>query len=188
MRIAAGYGALTEEVLAESVDAPIFLQFEAIQEALFSRSLTHKDLRSEPKTMSTKIDKFCESLRLKLTKWESELNGLKSDVKTVEQEGEAAIESKLKAARLSVETQEEAVKVAGAKAKSWLNAKGNASVAVVQGWKDRHEQRKLDHHADQAEENAEAAICLAEAAITEAIVATYEAMATRLATAQVIAA
>jgi len=138
--------------------------------------------------MSKKNDKFCESLRLKLTTWESQLNGLKCDVKTVEQEGEATVELKLRAARLSVENQEEAVKAAGARAKRWLKAKRDASVAVVQGWKDKHEQRELDHHADQAEENAEAAICLAEAAIAEAIVATYEAIAARLSTAQVVGA
>ena len=138
--------------------------------------------------MSTKIDKFCESMRLKLTKWERQLNGLKSDVLTAEQDGEAAIESKLKAARLSVETQEEAVKAAGAKAKSWLKAKEETGVAVIQGWKDKHEQHKLEHHAERAEENAAAAIYLAEAAITAASVAIYEAMEARLATTQVVAA
>jgi acyl-CoA reductase-like NAD-dependent aldehyde dehydrogenase len=135
--------------------------------------------------MSAKIDQFTESLRLKLTKWESQINGLKADIETVERDGEATIESMLKAARLSVESQGEAVKAAGAKAKNWLKAKEEASVAVVQGWKDKHEQHKLEHRAERAEDSAGAAIYLAEAAITEAIVAIYEAMEARLATAAV---
>lgn len=69
-----------------------------------------------------------------------------------------------------------------------MKAKEASGAAVIQGWKDRHEDRKMVHHAERAEDNAAASICLAESAIADAVLASYEALDARLAATRKMAA
>jgi hypothetical protein len=129
--------------------------------------------------MST-VDRFSESLQATLTKMDQQLDSVKSDLVAMRQHDKAAIQARLQAVRLSIEDGKLQAQAAEGKLKGWLRAKEEAGVAVIQGWKDKREQSKLEHHAERAEGNAEGAICLAEAAMTNAILATYEALDARM--------
>ena len=50
-----------------------------------------------------------------------------------------------------------------------------------QGWKTKAKRAKLDNHVMHAENNAEAAIAIAEAKVAEAVLATYEAIEAHIA-------
>jgi hypothetical protein len=131
--------------------------------------------------MSTKTDQFCDSLKVKLTKIQSQIDGVKSEVKTDYQHKQAALAEKLDAARASVAAKKQEAKAAEAKAQDWIKAKAEAGSDLIQTWRDKHEKGKLDRHANRAEQNAEAAIYYAEAALANAIEASYEAITARVA-------
>ena len=131
--------------------------------------------------MSTKTEQFRDSLNAKLTKIQSQIDGVKSEVKADYQHKQAALTEKLNAARASVAAKKQEAKAAEAKAQDWIKAKAEAGADLIQTWKDKHEKSKLDRHADRAEQNAEAAICYAEAALAGAIEASYEAITARVA-------
>jgi hypothetical protein len=131
--------------------------------------------------MSAKIDQFRDALNVRLTKLQSQIDSVKSEVKADYQNQQSVLAEKLGAARASVAARKQAAKGAAAKAEDWLKAKAEAGADLIQTWKDKHEKNKLDRYADRAEQNAEAAICFAEASLAEAIEASYEAIAARVA-------
>ena len=131
--------------------------------------------------MNTSVEKFRETLRTKMTKLEGQLEGIKSDLKTGEQEDKVAIQAKLKAAKLGVQRMAKEVRAAEAKAGKWIKAKEQSGSSIIQGWKSRFEKAKLDHHANKAAHNAVAAVSIAEAKIANAALATYEAIDARMA-------
>ena len=130
--------------------------------------------------MSAKIDQFRDSLNAKLTKIQSQIDGVKAEVKTDYQQKQPALAEKLGAARANVAAKKQEAKGAAAKAEDWVKAKAEAGADLIQTWKDKHEKNKLDRYADRAELNAEAAIYYAEAALADAIEASYEAIAARV--------
>lgn len=130
--------------------------------------------------METKVDQFTESLKNKLAKIEGQLETIKSDIQTGESNDKAAIKAKLKAAKINVKSMTKSVKAAEVKTKNWLKAKEKSGESVIRGWKSKYEKAKLDHHAESAEENAEAAISLAEVKIADAVFAAYEAIDARM--------
>ena len=131
--------------------------------------------------MNTTVDQLRETLRTKMTKMEGQLEEIKSDIKTGAKEDNAAIQAKLKAAKLSVKSMAKDVKAAETKAGNWIKAKEKSGSSVIQGWKNKFEKAKLDRHANKAADNAVAAVSLAEAKIANAALATYEAIDARMA-------
>ena len=136
--------------------------------------------------MSEKIDKFTESLRVNLTKIETQLHGIKEDLSVERRKDSAAIQSKLVAARKNLEAAKADVKAAEGKAQIWIKAKQEAGTAVIQGWKDKLDHHQLDRYADRAEDNAASANSIAEAAVADAAVATYEAIWARHAAHEIV--
>ncbi len=130
--------------------------------------------------MESKVDQFTESLKSKLSKIEGQLGAIKSEIQVGEKNDKAAIKAKLKAAKLNVKSMTKSVKAAETKTKSWLKAKEKSGESVIKSWKNKFEKAKLDHHAKSAEENAEAAISLADAKIADAVFAAYEAIDARM--------
>jgi hypothetical protein len=131
--------------------------------------------------MSTKTEKFRDSLNARLTKIQSQIDSVKSELKANYQDKQAALAKKLDAARAGVAAKKKEAKAAEAKAQDWIKAKAEAGADLIQTWKDKHEKSKLDRHANRAEQNAEAAIYYAEAALANAIEASYEAITARVA-------
>ena len=129
--------------------------------------------------MSDKIDRFTESLRVNLTKIETQLHGIKEDLSAERRRDAAAIQSRLEAARKDLATANAGVKAAEGKAQVWIKAKQEARAAVIQGWKDKLDHHQMDRYADRAEDNAASANWIAEAAVADAAVATYEAIGAR---------
>lgn len=138
------------------------------------------NLNTKGRAMETTIEQFRESLTTKLSKIEDRLESLKSDFQIGQFEDKEAIKAKLKAAKLNVKSMSKTVRAAESKAKNWLKAKEKSGESTIKGWKVKFENAKLDRHAKSAEENADAAISLAEAKVTDAILAAYEAIDARI--------
>lgn len=130
--------------------------------------------------MSVLANQFADSLRIKLVKMGGQIDGIKADVKLGKSEDHASIENKLKMAKLGVKTMGKDLKSAETKMQNWLKAKEKSGVSVIRGWVSLFDKNKLDRHAKTAEENAVAAISLAEGKIAEAVLATYEAIDARM--------
>ncbi len=130
--------------------------------------------------MNTTVDQLRETLRTQMTKMGSQLEEIKSDIKKSEKADKLAIQAKLKAAKLGVKSMAKDVRAAETKAGKWIKAKEKSGALVIKGWKNKFEQAKLDRHANRAEDNALAAVSLAEAKITNAVLAAYEAIDARM--------
>ncbi len=100
--------------------------------------------------MSDNVDGFAETLRLRLTRVETLLQGLKTELQESAGAQGAALQSKLEAARATARDAARDIRTAQSKAKSWVEARESAGAAVIQGWKDGHEDRKLAQHAERA--------------------------------------
>ena len=133
--------------------------------------------------MSTKIDQFCETMRVNLNGMEAQLEEAKSDIGKAQKAGADAFYRKLAEAKTAVEGQRNEVKAAGIEVRHWVAAKTDAGEAVIKEWKDKLGEQwsrsKLELHADRAEASAKSSVILAKAAIADVKLATYEAIAAR---------
>jgi len=133
--------------------------------------------------MSTKIDQFCETMRVNLNGMEAQLEEAKSDIGKAQKAGADAFNRKFAEARTAVEGQRNEVEAAGTKVRHWVAAKTEAGEAVIKEWKDKlgeqWDRSKLEMHADRAEASARSSVILAKAALADAKLATYEAIAAR---------
>jgi len=130
--------------------------------------------------MSEKIDQFCERLRTQLNAVESHLAQIRESVKAAPKEAEAAINSKIDAAKAKHEEHKQKFVSAKSKLEERFQAKQNEVAAEIQEWKTNRDIKKLDHRAERAEGYAVAAIEFAAAAVVEADLATLEAIEARL--------
>jgi leucyl aminopeptidase (aminopeptidase T) len=138
-------------------------------------------------TMSTKIERFTESLRQSLTKMEGQLERARADLKSVQHDDKLAVAAKLRDARHFVESTREKTKTAGARVQSWLRSQEATGAATIASWREKSEKKKLEAHADRAEEHASAAVVYAEGAMADALAAVFEALEARLASDEVAA-
>lgn len=133
--------------------------------------------------MSTKIDQFCETMRVNLNSMEAQLGQAKADIGKASKDGAEAFDRTLAEAKTAVEAQRNDVEAAGIKVRHWITAQAEAGEAMVKGWKDRlgeqWDQGKLELHADRAEASARSSVILAQAALADAKLATLEAIAAR---------
>lgn len=129
--------------------------------------------------MSTKIDQFCETMRVNLNSVEAQLEAAKADIGKAQKDGADAFDRKLAEARTAVEGQRNDVEAAGIKVRHWVAAKTEAGEAVIKEWKDKFDKSKLEMHADRAEASARSSVILAKAALADAKLATLEAIAAR---------
>lgn len=129
--------------------------------------------------MSTKIDQFCETMRVNLNGMEAQVEQAKTDIAKAQKDGADAFDRKLAEAKTAVEGQRNAVEAAGIKVRHWVAAKTEAGEAVIAAWKDTFDKSKLEMHADRAEASARSSVIIAQAALADAKLATYEAIAAR---------
>ena len=118
--------------------------------------------------MSERIDQFCENLRVQLNAIESRLAQVGDSIKAAPKEAEAAIRSKIDAAKAQYEERKQKVAAAKSKLEERLQAKKDEVETEIQEWKTNREIQKLDRRAEKAEEYAVAAIEFAAAAVAEA--------------------
>ena len=133
--------------------------------------------------MSTKIDQFCETMRINLNSMEAQLEQAKTDIGKAQTDGADAFDRKLAEAKTAVEGQRSEVEAAGIKVRHWVTAQAEAGEAVIKDWKDKlgeqWDRGKLEMHADRAEASVKSSVILAKAALADAQLATYEAIAAR---------
>jgi hypothetical protein len=129
--------------------------------------------------MSTKIDQFCETMRVNLNGMEAQLEEAKTDIGKAQKDGAEAFDRKLAEAKSAVAGQRSEVEAAGIKVRHWVAAQTEAGEAVVAAWKEKFENGKLEMHADRAEASARSSVILAKAALADAKLATLEAIAAR---------
>jgi len=130
--------------------------------------------------MSERVNKFCASLQSKLNNLEDRMTSLKTSLQSAPKQAEDALHKQLDHAQHKVESQKQAVAKARTSVQNWADKKKAEAKATIDSWKVRHEARKLEKRADQAEEYAAAAILVAVSSIDEAEQAVLEAIAARL--------
>jgi hypothetical protein len=129
----------------------------------------------------TKTDTFTDGLRQRLEGIDTQIHRMKTDLRDGMRQDNVSIEARITDARKHLEITKSNIEDVEAKSRNWIENRTAAGMAVIQGWKNDHNQEKLNHHALSAEEHAQAAIDIAECSIAEAAVATYEAMEARIA-------
>lgn len=129
--------------------------------------------------MSTKIDQFCEAMRVNLNSMEAQLEQARSDIGKAQKDGAEAFDRKLAEAKTAVDGQRNDVEAAGIKVRHWVAAQAQAGEAVIRDWKDKFDKSKLEMHADRAEASARSSVIIAKAALADAKLATYEAISAR---------
>jgi vacuolar-type H+-ATPase subunit I/STV1 len=131
--------------------------------------------------MGEKIDRFCETLRQKLTALEVQLGQVKTKVEAVPDDTQAALRAKLDEAKAKVEAKKQEVEAFKVTLEEWATAKQTETEESIQAWVDQKEIEKLNTRADRAEDYAAAAMMFAVAAMEEADLATLEAIDARMA-------
>lgn len=105
---------------------------------------------------------------------------MKADFQAGHRQSEDSIQTKLDGAKVELLATKKDMRAEEAKSQNWLEAQMSSGENVIKGWKDKHETDKLKEHLEKAEQNAEAAISLAETAVAHTVVATYEAINDRM--------
>jgi hypothetical protein len=133
--------------------------------------------------MSTKVDQFCETMRVNLNGMEAKVEEAKADIGKAQKDGAEAFDRKLAEAKTAVEGQRNEVEAAGVKVRHWVAAKTEAGEAMIKDWQDKFgaqwDRSKLEMHAERAEASARSSVIIAQAALADAILATYEEIAAR---------
>jgi hypothetical protein len=130
--------------------------------------------------MNINFDELGKKLHAKLDSCIDHLKTTKDYLECAEKETETAIQTKLKAAKETLETKKQAAVAAAAKLEELVEAKKTETKEAVAEWKANHDQKKLEKHAERAEKYTEACIEVALFSAEEAKVAILEAVAARI--------
>lgn len=131
--------------------------------------------------MNDRIEQFTENLKQRISRMEHQLEDLNSDIHADLGNDSKSLQAKLKNAALLAGELQKKTKAENSENPKVLKAHQKNGVAADQGWKREIKKSKLDNHAARSEDNAQSAISMAESRVAEAIVATYEALAARMA-------
>jgi hypothetical protein len=129
--------------------------------------------------MGQRIDQFCESLRLKLTNVDSNMDSLKAKIDGKAQGAEQDVRHHLDSVKKRIEQDRAKVTAAQTNVKSWVDDRKTATADKIAEWKAGREIGKLQGRADRAEAYAAATIDVAVAAVDEAEQAAMEAWLAR---------
>ena len=129
--------------------------------------------------MGQRIDQFSEDLRLKLTKIDSTLDGVKAKIDGKGQNVDQTIRGHLEEVQRHIEQDRAKVSAAQVKVDSWVANQKIATATKVADWKANRELSKLQNRANDAEQYAAAALDIALAAVDDAEQATLEAWLAR---------
>jgi hypothetical protein len=130
--------------------------------------------------MSAKVDQFCNQLRDRLNALEGQVLTLKTNVRTLPQEGEEALHKCLAETRNRVEAQKKNVEKARARLKLRAEQKVGQVKEAVSQWKAKREVSSLKARAEYAEQYAADAVLMADTAVAEAEEAIIDALIARI--------
>jgi hypothetical protein len=126
-----------------------------------------------------RIDKFCESLRLKLTNVDSNMDSLKAKIDGKAQNAEQDVRHHLDGVKKRIEQDRAKLTAAQADVKNWVDDRRAVTADKIAEWKANREIAKLQGRADRAELYAAATIDVAVSAVDEAEQAALEAWLAR---------
>ncbi len=106
-----------------------------------------------------------------------QLKAAKSHLEDIQKETEAAIQTKLTAAKETVEAKKQEAATAKAGVEEFVEAKKAETQAAVEEWKANCNRKKLEKRAERAANHAEACVVVALCSAEEADVAILEAVA-----------
>jgi hypothetical protein len=129
--------------------------------------------------MSERIDRFCETLRVKLTDIEKNMQTLKAKIDSGAQTAEQDVRVRLDILKRRVDQDRTKVTAAQDEIKKWVKECKATTSQKLAEWKARSEKARLMNWADFAESYAAAAANVASAAVDEAERASLEAWLAR---------
>jgi hypothetical protein len=126
--------------------------------------------------MSTNLDEMGKKLHAKLDSGINQLKAAKAHLEDIQKGTETAIQTKLKAAKETLEAKKQDAK---ARMEEFVESKKGETQAAVAEWKASRDRKKLERRAERAEKYAEACIAVALSSIEESEVAILDAIAAR---------
>lgn len=129
--------------------------------------------------MGQRIDQFCEDLRVKLTKMDDALNGLKAKIDKKAQRADEEVRDHLADVQKRIDRDRSKVVAAQADVKNWAEERKIVTKDKIAEWKAKRETSRLQKRAEGAERYAAAALDIALAAVDDAEQAALEAWLAR---------
>ena len=129
--------------------------------------------------MAIDLDELGKKLHAKLDSGIEQLKAAKAHVEDVQKETEAAIQSKVSAAKEALDAKKQEALAARENLKDLVEAKKAETKAMVDEWKADRDRRKLEKRAERPEKYAEASVEVALFCAAEAQTAILEAVAAR---------
>lgn len=129
--------------------------------------------------MNINFDELGKKLHAKLDSSIDQLKAAKAHLEGVEKETKDTIQTKLNAAKETLEATKKKASAATARLEELVEAKKTETKAAVAEWKANHDQKKLEKRAERAEKYADGCVELALYYAAEAQVAILEAVAAR---------
>jgi hypothetical protein len=129
--------------------------------------------------MNINLDELGKKLHAKLDSGIDQLKAAKTHLEGVHKETEAAIQTKLKAAKETLEAKQQEAAAAKARMEEYVAAKKAETQDAIAEWKANRDSKKLEKRAERAQNYAEACIAVALCSAEEAQVAILEAVAAR---------
>ena len=129
--------------------------------------------------MGQRIDQFCEYLRVKLTKIDDALNGLKANIDKKAQRADEEVRDHLADVQKRIDRDRSKVVAAQTDVKNWAAERKIATEDKIAEWRTKRETSRLQKRAEGAERYAAAALDIALAAVDDAEQAALEAWLAR---------
>jgi chromosome segregation ATPase len=129
--------------------------------------------------MNINFDELGKKLHAKLDSSIDQLKAAKAHIEDVEKETKDTIQTKLNAAKETLEAKKQEASAAKARLEELVEAKKTETKEAVAEWKANHDRKKLEKRAERAEKNADVCVELALYYAAEAQVAILDAVAAR---------
>lgn len=130
--------------------------------------------------MSDKVDKFCEALRVNITRVEDYISKVGENLKSASTTAEEEVKSKLEGLKATHKNNVDKILEAKTKIEARVAEKKAEIDSTVQEWKKNREITKLETRADTAQVYAAFAVEFATAAAVETDIAAMEAVVARI--------
>ena len=129
--------------------------------------------------MNERIDQFCETLRVKLTSIDNNMQALKAKIDSEARTAEQDVQSHLDSVKKRIAQDRTKLAAAQADIEKWAEERKAVTDEKIAEWKAKLEQAELKGRAEAAERYAVATAVMASAAVDEAEQAALEAWLAR---------
>ena len=129
--------------------------------------------------MSTQIDQFCEDLRVNMTMIDDNLRAVKAKAAGTTDEAQRAARQQMDSLQKKIDAAKAAVETAKPKINKWVELQKTTAQSKIAEWKVKGDQKSLEMRADMADAYANAASVVASSAVDEAAKAALEALLAR---------